>query len=177
MTTNPQGPLSAAQQNLRSLLADCEQFRLWTGQPSQDLALGRIFVEGLPPPADDRESHAREELDGLRPNVIVSMARERGFLRVRDGFGAWKDSGRLLLQFEQALPAELADDRAEADRRFENTIGLILDEMCRLSDQAGQAESYLVIERLQILEGPFRTHPDEIATYGDVQAIDVLVEY
>lgn len=174
--TAPSGPVSLAIENLRVILANCTAFQSWVGAGNAATALEHIFYEALPPPAEGGE-YSLAELQAYRPFALVGMEAEDGFYTRSDAQGAgfeWDlGGGRLSLWLEENVEPSIALDAAEVSRRFCNTIGAIIDELCDLSGTA----TYLALHSVRVLMGPGRGDKAERATQGDYVAMRLGIEW
>ena len=165
--TAPAGSLMLAQDNAKKTLADVTAFRTWAGAADQAEALDRIYHDGLPPPAD-REGYSKDELELYRPCALIWTEEDAGFgaeaiATSGDAF-EWQGRGKIVITFEQNVPPEIAEDLAEVDLRFKNSIGQIIDGLTDLFGGAG----YLACLDLT-MDGPFRVRPDNEPDQGDWQ--------
>ena len=166
-TTSPAGPISLAESVLRTTLADCTHFRSWVGAANQAQALDRIYLDGLPPPANNADSHTLSELQALRPFAVIYTEEQRGWRTRQNAAGTrhwFIHSGSLTVRFEQDSPSDALDDPGELDRRFRNTIGQIVstedDANPGLLELAG-TPGYLAITGIEA-SGPFRSDDDQV---------------
>lgn len=171
--TAPTGWISLTADRLATTLAACSAFLNWTGTTwTEAEALARIYHNALPPPSHGDE-HTLEEWDRYRPHALI-WTQDDGLTLVRDSAGpgsCMESSGDLVLAFEQAVPASIANDPAEVDRRFQNFLGRIVGtgdpNNPGLMDLAGDPR-YLPIRRIR-LRGIARTAAEELAGMGDAQ--------
>jgi len=173
--TAPAGCISLAQDYWRKTLAGSATLQVWAGvhtDPSPATAvLERIHHEALPPP-DSGGEYTLSELQSLRPYVIVWTEEESGFelnISDMDASQGFVESGSLRAELVQDVPSEIADDPAEVDLQFRNTVGQILDDMAALAGQAG----YLAFTRI-VASGPHRAHPEHVTDMGDFQVYELL---
>jgi len=171
--TDPAGGMSLAQEYLRTALADCSTFQAWVGAADQAEALARIYHEALPAPANGNE-YTLAELQAYRPFALIWTSEQNGYSKRRLAVGTWAESGRIMIRLEEDVDPQIANDPAEVARRFRNTIGQIIDELCALTDPGA---GYLVFHTVTVEAGPIRTEEDEARTLGDAQAVELSVEY
>lgn len=173
--TAPKGPISLAEEYLRSTLADVTAFRTWCGAANQSEALARIHNDGLPAPADLEDGYTKTELQSYAPYAIVETDEEDGyrmqFASVGDGYN-YAEGGKLILRLVQIVAAGDKDDIEEAERKWKNSIGQI---MAGLFEKAGGA-GYLAITGLELAE-LFRFHPNDQPALGDQQGAMIGVEW
>ncbi len=168
--STPTGPISLAQQNLRLSLADSTAWRSWVDATTQEQALNRIHLIGLPPADDD--FYTRIELETKRPYAIVAMAPEGGFMQRALASGATRtpgDSGVLLLTIADDVPQEIESNLAELDMRFLNNVGAVLDDMWDVNGTGG----YLAFSEVGVLLGPYRAVQEAQSGQGDWVGIDL----
>ncbi len=171
--TSPAGSISLAQEYLRVTLANSARFRTWTDTiESEQGALAKIHHEALPPAANNAAQHTVAELETYRPYAIVSTDQEaEGFSVVRDAMGSWKESGKLTLELCEDVPSNLLANLFEARLLFKNTVGVIIDEMRALADQAGK----LNFTGIVLAGGPWFSSEDVASGQGVFQWIDLSV--
>lgn len=162
---------------LRTLLSNSATLQAWTGTADAAAALARIHHDGLPEPGDNRPRHTLAELKGYRPYAIVWLDGDGGYRRVQDGYGLGPqlgaEAGRLKFELVQDVPAAVANDIAEADLLWKNTIGQILDDLVVLIATG----AYLLVRALSIDEGPYRYEASRAAEIGDAQGITIGVDW
>jgi hypothetical protein len=180
--TTPLGPISLAQELLRASLAACKYFQTFCGVDSSAEALLRIWHEGLPPPANFGDRYTLDELAKLRPYCVIYTDEQAGFSMRHDSTDdhfRYRPSGVLIARFERALPKDVHNDFAEADRRLRNLAGQIMftDDADNpgLADLAGQG-GYLAIEKMTF-SGIYHTPEEEIPAMGQAQAFYIDVEW
>lgn len=175
--TEPAGCLSLAEQYLKVMLANVTAFRTWTETESEEEALAKIHLEGLPKPAADKDCHTRAELEAYRPYAVVFTGEDNGLTKWHDATGAlfeFVESGRLMLRLEQDCPDGVGDQpSSDANLQFKNTVGLIIDGLCALAGTAG----YLAFERITVADGPYWSHPDAVPGQGLFQGCELLAEW
>lgn len=163
--TAPAGSLMLAQDNARKTLGDVTAFRTWAGAANQAEALARIYHDGLPPPAD-REAYTKDELELYRPCALIWTDPDNGFsTEILSTSGDSFDAvafGKIVISLEENVPADIADDLAEVDIRFKNSVGQIVDGLWDLFGKAG----YLACLKMD-LDGPQRVRPDNEPDQGD----------
>ena len=157
--TDALGPISLAEQHLRTALADSSTFREWVSASTQEQALSHIYVSALPDPQFGRE-HTRDELESYRPFAIV-FAEENGpgFSATKIASECYDNEGILWIFLEMDVPREIAISAAEIDIRMKNAVGSIIMDLLDLSETAG----YLAINRA-VMWGMDRSDHKEIPT-------------
>lgn len=173
MTTAAVGSIGKAEENFVLTLADADAFRTWVGAADQAAAKNRIHLEGLPPP-DDGHTYTLAELQAVRPYAMF-FTRTWNLEQDAGGgpFGYGAPHGTISCAFVQDVPSAIANHPGEVGRRFINTIDGIVVDMKGLSGDAG----YLAIRRIAVPEPWWRSTKEELATEGDVQAVELLFEY
>lgn len=172
--TAPVGSMAKAQDLLRKTLADCPTFQTWCGAADAATAEARIFDEGIPHPHFG-DSHSPDDLVARRPFAILYTEPEEGFVATAlaaDNGNYFAGSGRLRAELEQDVPTEIAHDKGEADRRFKNIVGQIIDELCERSGWSG----FLAFHRVSF-SGPGRVEPDERPGLGDGIGCELAFEW
>ena len=163
--TAPAGSIMLAQDNARKTLSDVIAFRTWATAADQAEALDRIYHDGLPPPAD-RESYTKAELELYRPCALIWTDEDDGLtsevIATNGDVYEWEDHGKIMVALEENVPPDIADDLAEVDLRFKNSLGLIRDGLKGLFGKAG----YLACLKLDT-DGPFRVRLDNAPDQGD----------
>lgn len=167
------GCIATVKELLRTSLAACYYFQRWQGHSwSATEAEKRIYFDALPPPPNNQETYTKAQLHELRPFAIVYKS---GPVRFRSiaAPGAYSIEGMLTVEFEQAVPSNLAKDPDELDRQFENFVGQImatfdatkpgLRELSRLT-----SATYLWIESMED-DGPYRVQQEKVESLGDHQ--------
>lgn len=175
MATVAAGSISKAEEYLRTMLADCDAFRTWSGAANQAKALARIHVMGLPPP-ENGDVHTLVELQTYRPYVIVWTNETEGFSLEADAGGDrfhFAEGGTLMLELNQDVPEEITNNRREIYRRFMNSIGQILDDLQQLAGTAG----YLTVRRMVVVDGPNRSDRKSWSKQGDYVDVRIRLEW
>lgn len=177
--TDAAGPISLAEDHLRSMLAKCDTFRSWIGatggveETEQSQAEARVYVDALPPP-NTGGKHTLEELRHYRPYAIVwTDDEEGGYTRDLVAVGSafhFAESGRFRIRFEQDIEPQISGNPAEISRRFKNTIGQILDDLCGLAGTAG----YVGFTTVTTF-GPFRSEQRDAPGYGDTIQMELAL--
>lgn len=168
------GRISLTAELLATQLATCAAFRNWTGAAwTVEQARERIYHNALPPPAVG-DAHTLAEWQRYRPHALIWTADDLGLTLHRDTAGPGccvESQGRLVIAFEQAVPAAIKADAAEVDRRFQNFIGRVMHTgdpaSPGLMDLAGDL-AHLPISTLT-LRGIARTAPEDLTEIGDAQ--------
>jgi hypothetical protein len=168
------GCLSLVQETLRATLAAVTAFQALVDAEDAAQALASIHQDELPAPVDDNEFSGAELVDH-RPYAVIRTA-PGGFHKSRIAGGDqffFDEGGTLELQIVQDTPVSVVKDPAEAQLRWMNTIGLIVDGLCDLAGTSG----YLDITEISLQDGPGRIHPDYRETEGDTQGVVMLIRW
>lgn len=181
MPVTPTGPISLPLENLKALLANCAAFRSWVGAADVAAARERIHLCGLPAPAAVGGAYGLDELESLRPFAVIDEFafednRPGGdaWVSQRVALGAFVESGRLLVRFEDDVPAEDARDIAAAKLALMNRIGALVTEM---RDLGGGDSEYLSIHRIT-RHHPFeRADESQAGTQGDYWQVSYRVDW
>ncbi len=163
VVTAAAGCISLAQETLRVTMANVVEFQTLVGAADAAAALGDVYHEGLPPPADENsDTYTRAELEALRPYALIWTEEEQGFRLTPDSADGFSVSGTLHCQIEHDIDPLIANDAGEVDRQHRNLIGKIIDELKPMA----RLGPYLAWETLTF-SGPFRRHPDDIEEMGN----------
>lgn len=160
------GPISLAEDILKTTLADCDEFRSWVRASTQQQALDKIHMDALPPPESEGEFTV-DELQRYRPYAVIFMAEEDGFSTVHDAVSAgfdYADSGSMTVELVEDIPDQIITNPAEIGRRFKNMLGNLITELKAKAGTAG----YLAIQSIQVA-GIYRASPEVIPAQGNWQ--------
>lgn len=170
MPFTPAGPISLAIEAARTMLADSATFRTLVGAANRAEALIHAHWRSWPEPADGAK-YSATELAGYRPYGLVapeeSHASERSLVDA--------DHGTIVILLGRADPG---NDRVTDDQTWDNTVGLIRDELLALG-QIGQAKGgeYLLLEEVSIEEDPFWDEADRRFGEGIEQRAVISLVY
>ena len=160
-----EGAITLAESYLAASFAACARWQAWCGADDADEALESIYFDDLPPPPEAAKSYTREQLDSLRPYILIYSDEQTGVTWDHQshstGFG-FRDNGTLKGFFEAAVDPQIAHDQQRLFRQFKNDVGVLVDELLALAGLAG----YLAISTLS-LYGPIRSHNDQQPGEGD----------
>lgn len=174
MSVTPEGYVSTSQEQLRVVLSECANVRTFLGAADATEALTRIYHDALPPP-DHAGEHTLEELQRLRPYVLIWTDEQDGFSATRESEGSigyLTFRGCFMVCLERDVPSDVQDDPAAVDMQFRNYVGKILQDLAARSGVNGGVD----IRKLHI-RGPARTEPDEVAELGDAQRYWIRIEW
>lgn len=175
--TEPAGSLSLSQSYLRAMLSECAAFQTWVSAANATEALASIYYEGLPDPADKNVGYTRDELESVRPYAVIFLDEEEGFLKSHIATGSsydFEDHGRLKLRLEQDAPDDVGDEpNSDANLRWKNVIGQIIDDLCGLAGTAGN----LAFTEIGVDFGPYWGDPKRVPSDGVWQGVDIGVVY
>lgn len=175
MLTAAEGSITLAETLLAATLAACARWQAMCGASDAAAALAHIYFDALPPPPDRRDAYSLLELEQLRPYILVYTDEETGLAATHIASGRRRQfaaSGQLKFCLETSVPAVIAHDPAEVDRRIKNDAGVLIDELLALAGEAG----YLAIDSLTVT-GPLRAAEDEATGKGDYQQMQFAVEW
>lgn len=171
MATLPaEGPITEAEDLLRIMLCDSAEVQRFLGVTSSTDALTRIHIDALPI-SDNGEQYTKEEAEELRPYILVSTRPDNGYLFTLDAADrsfVFRDSGSLMAQFVRSIHEDDLTNPRNADRRFKNQLGLILNE---LKSMAGR-DSYFAATGGRF-SGPDQRHPDRDHDEGAYQFANI----
>jgi hypothetical protein len=177
MPTTPAGSMSLTEATLAASLAACASVRTWMVVADAAAAAEKIHLEGLPLPASAEQGYSREELEALRPYIVIFTAEKMGFTYEQNAVSEhleYTRRGRLVVRLVQNAPEGYDDEpTSAANLMWRNTIGTICDELCTLSGQAG----YLAFRRLAVTDGPYWSHPTAVPAQGMWQGVDLEIEW
>ncbi len=173
MTTSS-GVISSSLDVARRTFAEPLALQNWLNVGSSAAALERIHLFALPQPGTDEE-HTREEMFVLRPFVLLWLPEGQGYgMRGYAGSASgtdFADSGRIAVALEQNTPSDTQDVR-DLELRWMNTLGAILEGLASYAGRSG----YLDLTSIR-LDEHWRTHPDQISSYGDAQVAGLILEW
>lgn len=175
MLSAPQGPITLAESLLAASLAACPRWQMLCGVDNAADAAKRIYTDALPPPPDRRDAYSLLELEQLRPFILIYTDEDTGLAIEHIASGRrrqFAESGQLKFHLEKSVPAVIAHDPAEVDRRIKNDAGVLIEELLKL---AGDAH-YLAIDSLAVT-GPLRSDDDEATAKGDYQQMHFVVRW
>jgi hypothetical protein len=169
------GPITRAETLLAASLAACAPWQALCGAGSAAAALERIYFDALPPPPHRADRYTREQLEALRPFILIYSDEETTIHLAHVATGTMRrfhPDGVLKFYVERNVPAEEAHDPALGDRAFKNFAGQLALALCNLSGQA----NYLAIDDLTG-NGPLRALDEHIPTRGDFQQFHFAVTW
>lgn len=156
------GRLGKALSYLRTSLSNSAAFQTLTGSGNATEALEHIYLEALPPPANNAENYSLTELGTYRPFAIVF---KETFVRSKTAIPAsFETALDLGIYLEQAIASEIADDPWEVVMRWQNIIDAIREEVEAQADTAGRL-CFDAIEQTELE----RCRSDEIPGEGNHQ--------
>jgi hypothetical protein len=164
----PIGPLSTALETARQQLASCPSFQALVAATDQPTAAGRIYLAGLPPPANREEYSPAEWESSLRPLAVLYTSSRQGYGRSRTGLYAWRENGRLFCEIEVTVPETwtppeggpalmLWDYPEQSDRWILNQLGPVIEDFCNLGGTPGNLD----VQSVEVVMGPSREKPEE----------------
>lgn len=162
---------------LAAMFRDCRPFADWLGIPWDNVTTAaRVYVEGIGA-APDVATMGRDELQQLRPYVIL-YPDQRGYRFVRDASpNCWSGNGQILAVLSRGYD----DQKSITDHWFEaaEKVGKIIsnDDPAApgLLELAGIA-GYLAFEELEV-SFVGRTPPESVLDYGDAYDILLVFQY
>jgi len=163
--TAAEGAISLPEDYLAATIAACARWISMTGSADATAARERVYFDSLPPPPNDAEAYTGEQLDELRPFVMIFSDEDTGVMfdhSATDTSFNFKGSGRIKGLIEDRVDPTIAHDPQEVFRRFKNAVGMLV---LQLLDKAGQP-GYLAIRSI-VMQGPLRCHEDIVKDEGD----------
>lgn len=177
------GPISSAKSLLRTMLSKCAALQAIDGASfSEAELLERIYLDALPAPPDFRPEYSREEMEQLRPFVLLYMPGMTGFGMQAVSAGSVTGAashGSFIVELHRSVPEAETKDPGAIDRSLENILGRLLSTNDMNSPGLWQLSRYgtfLELTNTELLE-VFRTHPDEVPSKGDFQIATLLVQW
>lgn len=180
MTTTASGVITVQEELLRTTLAACTTFQTWVGAANASQAAEHVYLEALPVDLDWSDYMELERIKARRPFAMIWTSESDG-LRIRSIASPYGTtiSGTLYIRFEGNVDPDVAEDYAEVDRLFKNTIGSILQSgdvsnpgLVELSGTAG----YRDLEQITVKYWA-RTHKDQRPTLGDAQMCEIAIAW
>ncbi len=176
----PRGTLQLAESHLRTMLSASAELQSWLGVTSAADALSRIHYMALPR-RGGAGAYGRSELESARPYVLIYTESFRGDHAATDTFYRYQHSGSFAVILEQTIDADLldgglggrAEDRATMHLEFQNTIGVIIDELETDSGGAGN----LAFSAIEMSEPWQRTLDDDVETMGHAMGVRLDVNW
>jgi hypothetical protein len=177
MATAATSSLGKAREHLKAMIAASTAFQTWVGATGEDAAAkaaaaaGSIWYESLPLPADSAEVYSAEEVEEYWPYALLFSD---GYQIRPIASESWRDGGTFGLQLVGLADEDAGNDPNETTTIFENAAMTVLEQMADLFETAG----YLNFTELQVMGGPVRSRPDDIAAGGrDELAITVRIPW
>lgn len=182
-----QGLIANAKATFATSLANCTAWRTFDGASlSVAQALARIYFDALPPPPSNAEAYTAAQLEALRPLIIVYRPKAgsvqlefEAVAATASGARHFLSGGVLEARIERTFPAAQLNDPGNADRQFENALGLMLTAGdtggTGLAELAGVA-GFSPITKMMI-GGPWRVDPNNDDGFGDYQVSLIRVEW
>ncbi len=132
MTTAASGSICLAEEAMRTALASCTSFQTLVGAESAEEAAARVYIDALPPPADD-VAYTDEELEEYRPYALIDTGDDAFTTREIASY-QWTTFGEFNIEIERSITEEHAADVAEVERTWKNAIGGIIDDLRALNE-------------------------------------------
>lgn len=157
---------------LADVLSKSTGFQAFTGTANATAALGKIYPDFLPAPANNDE-HTPAELQSYRPFAMIWQQESGGWKAQRVATNScWKFGGALLIRIERAVNPAHTDQQASEE--FKNLLSGILSS----TDQTGllQQDTILSLHQIEILMIS-RNPPETIPQFGDCYAAEVLLRW
>ena len=165
--------------NLAAMLRDCRPFGQWCGLAAWNATetAARIYCDGVGPGGREMQTMSREEIDALRPYVVL-YPDERGYRFTRDSApNCWSGNGSIIAVLSRAYEGSKSIDAyfREAAASIEKIISNDTVGEPGLLEMAGTA-GYLAFSNLYV-NFAGRTPPENVLDYGDAYDIVLLIEY
>ena len=164
---------------LAAMLRDCRPFAAWCGLASWNATdtAARVYVDGVGPGGREMQTMTREELDSLRPYVVL-YPDDRGYRFTRDSApNCWSGNGSMIAVLSRAYDGTKSIDAywREAAASIEKIISNDVGGEPGLLEMAGTA-GYLAFANLYVSFAG-RTPPENVLDYGDAYDVVFLIEY
>lgn len=165
------GLILDTQDCLRRMISRCTALQSWSGNTfTEAQLLARVYLDAIPDPAVGT-LHTLEELESLRPFVLVGVNSQSPIRVQRDAMGggsSFTPSGSLMVMIEQETSGAT---EAEIDRNFTTKLEAFLysgnPSQPGLIDQLDSADSIAIQEITG--EGIYRVQPEEEVSKGSAQ--------
>lgn len=179
--------IARAEERLRTMLASCAEFQRWVGAGSVAAARESVYLCQLPSiwlgGGGPDGTFDLSEITGLRPFALLWTADAESYaIDIVASPATPNHSGMLCVRFEENVADKVAEDYAEAYRRFLNTVGLIMQSndphapgLLEMLEQ--RRPDALDINRMSLLNTPIRTTEEDAATMGDAHFCDVQISW
>ncbi len=167
------GSIALAESYLGVMLSRCAAFRTFCGVATEALALARIYHTSLPQATGER--YTAEELSGYRPFALIATAPTEGLRRTVDSTDSFDSRGRITLRLERDVASADAANPQEAERKFLNEVGGIIDELCGRAAPGAAGE--LAFDAITLASGPWRPPVEAYEEQGDYIACELAVEW
>jgi hypothetical protein len=171
MTAN--GVMHCVLETAKTTLGKCRAWQTWTGVGGTEAAaLARIYLDALPKPASNAETHTLAELQSYRPYIILTDGTDGGFTMLKHAVGGgFSQKGMIMAEINADVPTNIANDLAAVRRAFRISLGNLLrsDDIANpgLAELA-ETPGCLAINRVEVI-GPARTSEEDISELGDAQ--------
>lgn len=162
MPVTPTGIYSLPLEHLKNMLADSATFQSWVSAANATEAKDNIHLVGI----DDENANS--------PYATIDHGDSWNIEKIAGGMGNhYIDSGTLRLYMESDIPASLKSTIGDAKIDFTNNIGAIVDEMLKLAG----SDTYLNIQRIDVIEQPARTTEDTEVAQSDYYNINLMIHW
>lgn len=175
--TDPEGPLTLAENYLAATLAATARLQTLLGAESSAQALERIYIDALPLPEVDGDGnvpdcYSREQMEEFRPFVLISQPPRFNYKRRRTATDTYAENGTLVVWIEIGVDDADRNDLDGLFRRMKNSVGVMLTQLDEFMYEPG----YLAIDEIQV-DGPWRGDENEITQLGDYLGIMLTVRW
>lgn len=177
------GPIALSKSLLRTMISKCSALQSWDGFTFTEAELlERVYLDALPAPPDFKPEYTREQMEALRPFVLVYMPPIGGFGMNANSAGSVCGAsafGSFIVELHRNVKPDEAADPGAVDRSFENTIGQFVSTNAMNMPglwQLSRYQTYLELRAVELLE-VYRAHPDDVPSKGDFQIATLLVQW
>lgn len=170
------GPLSLPREHARTLLANLATWQTITNADDATEAKDNIYIDEV---QLDKTRELEPQLTKLRPFALVFHPPEGALSasKISTGtFAGFRRSGIVHIAIEIAV-AEQDIDTREASTEFSNKLGALISELLDKVHTTADGNDYLMVQDVDIVEGPFRSAEEEIQTLGDYYWAIIQLEW
>ena len=166
----PTGEISLMQEFVKDQFAESAALQTLFGVANSAAAKAKIHFKKLPPPAANADEYAVNELANFAPYALYWMDYANGFLLAKDASLGFERTGRVMVEIVVKSDPE-DEDTANDNRKFENALGAIIDDVLALVLTAG----FFAFNRIEVVEGPYHNTINDQPTQGHIIGARLLL--
>jgi hypothetical protein len=164
---------------LAAMFRDSRPFAAWCGLPAWNATetAARVYVDGVGPGGREMQTMTREQLDALRPYVVL-YPDDRGYKFTRDSApNCWSGNGSIIAVLTRAYDGDQSIEEywRQAATAIEKIISNDTVGEPGLLEMAGTA-GYLAFSNVYVSFAGM-TPPENVLEYGDAYDVLFLIEY